>query len=170
MYRASPGGSAPSAVVYEEASVVVAPTVTLTPEGMRQLSDELAELMERRESLTTSVDGLVDREAGSNFHDDVTLIDRRIAEIQSILARATPLDDQDRIPGVVSLGSRVTVRWDGDGDETYTIVDPAEAAPRAGKISSESPVGRALVGRRVGSLISVQAAGGVARLEIVAVE
>lgn len=150
--------------------MVVAQTVSLTSEGMRQLSDEIAELMERRESLTTSVDGLMDREAGSNFHDDVTLIDRRIAEIQSILARATPLDDGDRVPGVVSLGSRVTVRWDGDGDETYTIVDAAEAAPRVGRISSESPVGRALIGRREGSLISVLAAGGVARLEIVTVE
>lgn len=149
--------------------MVVAPTVSLTSEGMRHLSDELVDMMERRESLTTSVDGLVDREAGSNFHDDVTLLDRRIAEIQSILARATMLDDEDRVPGVVGLGSQATVRWDGDGDETYTIVDAAEAAPRAGRISADSPVGRALIGRREGSLISVQAAGGVARLEIVAV-
>jgi transcription elongation factor GreA len=137
---------------------------------MRELYDELLTLSDRRESLTTSVDGQADREAGSNFHDDLSLLDRRIAEIQAVLARAVPLDEGDRVPGEVAVGSRVTVRWAGDGDETYTIVDPIEASPRTGRISFESPVGQAVMGRRAGMTVTVMAVGGTSELEIVAVD
>ncbi|MCC7025248.1 MAG: GreA/GreB family elongation factor, partial [Thermomicrobiales bacterium] len=75
-----------------------------------------------------------------------------------------------RVPGVVSLGSRVTVDWELDGEETYTIVDPAEIAPSEGRISDESPVGRALIGRRVGDRVAVETVGGPAWLTIQSVD
>ncbi len=93
-----------------------------------------------------------------------------IAEIESVLARAQPIDHANRVPGVVGLGSRVTVRWDEDGEDTYTIVEPAEVAVSAGRISYESPVGKALMDRRVGARVVVEAVAGMAWLEVLDVE
>jgi transcription elongation GreA/GreB family factor len=83
-----------------------------------------------------------------------------------VLARAQPIDDVARIPGVVGLGSRVTVRWEEDGEETYTIVEPDEVDSSAGRISYESPVGQALIDCRVGDRVAVETLVGPAWLEV----
>jgi transcription elongation GreA/GreB family factor len=140
----------------------------LTADGMQQLTSELAGFRERRatlaDALATSPDDL------GELQGELALVDRRITEIQSALARARPIDLFDRIPGVVGLGSRVTVRWEEDGDETYIIVDPAEVDSRAGRISFESPVGQALTDRRVGARLAVETLAGPAWLEVLAVD
>jgi transcription elongation factor GreA len=70
----------------------------------------------------------------------------------------------------VGLGSRVTV-LDSEGfEETYTIVGSAEARPSEGKISNESPVGSALLGKRIGDMISVQVPAGTLFLTVAAIE
>ncbi len=143
-------------------------TVMLTDDGVQQLTHDLLAFQERRTTLTEAVATSPD-DAGE-LHSELVLIDRRIAEIQSVLARAQPIDHVDRVPGVVSLGSRVTVRWDEYGDETYTIVDPAEVASSAGRISYESPVGQALVDRRAGARVVVETIAGTAWLEVLTVE
>ena len=143
-------------------------TVMLTDDGVQQLTHDLLAFQERRTTLTEAVATSPD-DAGE-LHSELVLIDRRIAEIQSVLARAQPIDHVDRVPGVVSLGSRVTVRWDEYGDETYTIVDPAEVASRAGRISYESPVGQALMDRRAGARVVVETLAGTAWLEVLTVE
>jgi transcription elongation factor GreA len=141
--------------------------VVLTVDGMQQLQDDLRVLCARRANLIEALSASVD---ASGLHSDLGLTERRIAEVQNVLARAMPLDPTERVPGVVGIGSRVTVRWEADGDETYTIVEPAEVAPHAGRISHESPVGRALFDRRVGERVSVATLAGPARLEVLAVE
>ncbi len=143
-------------------------TVMLTDDGVQQLTHDLLAFQERRTTLTEAVATSPD-DAGE-LHSELVLIDRRIAEIQSVLARAQPIDHVDRVPGVVSLGSRVTVRWDEYGDETYTIVDPAEVASSAGRISYESPVGQALMDRRAGARVVVETLAGTAWLEVLTVE
>jgi transcription elongation GreA/GreB family factor len=140
----------------------------LTDDGVQQLTHDLLAFQERRTTLTEAVATSPD-DAGE-LHSELVLIDRRIAEIQSVLARAQPIDHVDRVPGVVSLGSRVTVRWDEYGDETYTIVDPAEVASSAGRISYESPVGQALMDRRAGARVVVKTIAGTAWLEVLTVE
>ena len=139
----------------------------LTVDGMQQLANELATFQERRatlaEALATSPDDM-------GVQSELALTNRRIAEIRAVLARAQPIDHVDRVPGVVGLGSRVTVRWEEDGDETYTIVEPAEVAVSAGLISYESPVGQALMGRRVGDRVAVQTIAGPEWLEVLAIE
>ena len=143
-------------------------TLGLTTDGMQQLANELATLQERRlslvEALATSPDDI------GEIQGELLLLDRHIAEIQSVLARAQPLDDFNRVPGVVGVGSRVTVGWEEDGEETYTIVEPAEAAVSAGRISYESPVGQALMDRRVGARVAVKTVTGIAWLQVLAVE
>jgi transcription elongation factor GreA len=143
--------------------------VELTADGMQQLTGDLQALRERRENLIALLAESPD-DAGTDLQTDLALADRRIAELQDILARARPFDAAERVPGVVSLGSRVTVDWEMDGEESYTIVDPAEIAPSDGRISDESPVGRALIGRRVGDRVAVETLGGATWLTIKSVD
>jgi transcription elongation factor GreA len=70
---------------------------------------------------------------------------------------------------VVGVGARVQVHSD-DEDMMYTIVEPADANAGAGRVSSESPVGRALLGRVVGELVAVHAPGGRRRLRVMAID
>ena len=90
--------------------MVSASPVMLTGDGIEQLANELAGFRERRATLAgalaTSPDDL------GEIQGELFQADRRIAEIQGVLARAQPIDDVVRIPGVVGLGARVTVRWD----------------------------------------------------------
>jgi transcription elongation GreA/GreB family factor len=139
----------------------------LTADGMQQLTNELVAVRDRRVTLADALATSPD-DAGE-IQGELFLVDRRIAEIQSVLARAQPIDHDHRIPGVVGLGSRVTVRWEEDGEETYTIVEPAEVDSSAGRISYESPVGHALIDRRVGERVAVETLVGPAWLEVLTI-
>lgn len=143
--------------------------VALTADGMVQLQDDLHTLRERREALA---DVLAESplDAGGSVLTEIAMADRRITEIEDVLSRARPLDVLERVPGVVGIGSRVTVHWEGDGEETYIIVDPAESAPSEGRISDESPVGQALLNRRVGDRVAIATFSGESWLRIQAVE
>lgn len=143
--------------------------VVLTAEGLQQLHGDLLALRERRGNLAELL-AASPVDAGNGVLTEIALADRRIAEIQTLLSRAVLIDQAERIPGVVGIGSRVTVRWDAFGEETYTIVEPAEIAPEAGRISHESPVGQALVERRAGDRVAVETLGGPAWLEVVSVD
>lgn len=145
-----------------------APAV-LTADGMRQLHGDLLALRERRETLAETL-AASPEDAGTDLQTELILADRRIAELQSLLARALTLDGSEREPGVVGIGATVTVRWDLDGEETYTIVDPEEIAPNEGRISHESPVGQALFERRAGDRVAVETVAGAEWLEIIAVD
>lgn len=144
-------------------------SVALTADGLRRVRDDLLALRERRARLIAELAATPADDAGG-LQTELGLADRRVAELQALLARAVPLERAARAPGLVGIGSRVTVRWEGDGEETYTIVEPAEVSPRAGRISDASPVGRALVDRRVGERVAVETLGGLAWLEILAVD
>lgn len=79
------------------------------------------------------------------------------------------IEDGEREQGVVAVGASVKVS-DGDGEaETYAIVGPAEADPLRGMISNESPLGRALLGKRAGDEVEWSSPIGISRLKIVAV-
>jgi transcription elongation factor GreA len=70
---------------------------------------------------------------------------------------------------IVDLGNTVTIVEEGYEPETYTLVGPAEVNPREGKISYESPVGQALIGRRVGDTVRVRTPSGERTVEIVSI-
>ena len=95
----------------------------------------------------------------------------KIAELKVLIENAEIVDniDHDAPKDTVTLGSVVKV-LDEDFEETYEIVGSQEANPRMGRISDDSPVGRALHGHRAGDVVSVNAPAGVIELKIVAVE
>lgn len=143
-------------------------SVMLTVDGIEQLTNDLMAFQERRAILTEALTSSPNDASG--IQSELALADHRISEIRAVLARAQPIDHGHRVPGVVGLGSQVTVRWEEDGEETYTIVEPAEVAPSAGRISYESPVSHALMERRVGDRVAVETLVGLAWLEVLVVD
>jgi|SRR6185503_18885490 transcription elongation factor GreA len=94
-------------------------------------------------------------------------LEGRIREIKSILSRAQIIDEENGAGNEVRVGSKVTVRIDSeDEEETWTIVGSAEAKPREGKISNESPLGAAMLGKRKNQKVTVQTPSGQMKLTI----
>ena len=97
----------------------------------------------------------------------------KIAEIKDLLENAEIVDvsDEDMPKDAVTLGSKVTVLdIEEDFEEVYEIVGSQEANPKAGKISDDSPVGRALKGCKAGEIVTIDAPAGAIKLKIVSVE
>lgn len=147
----------------------------LTVEGKQELEAMLPvivaqkrEIMERLQSAKTYGDA-ADSGEYSEAKDELARLDRRISDIEHTLRHAKLVDMTER-DGTVRIGCRVTI-VDGEGpEETWTIVVPAEASTRNRKISDQSPLGAALLGKRVGDSIRVQAPDGGLAYTITAIE
>ena len=98
----------------------------------------------------------------------------RIAEVENILNHAVIIDESEdgaTPEGFIGLGCRVVVRdLEFDEEETYQIVGSQEADPMNGKISDDSPFGRAIVGKRVGDTIEVNAPTGLLKFQVISVD
>jgi transcription elongation factor GreA len=150
-----------------------ATNVMLTPDGWQRLHDELRTLRERRraaqgEAAPWQESAHPDDLAAQLHFGEIAYLDGRIADLHSLLGRATVIDRGVREVHSAGLGSKVTVRWPEGDEETYVLVSPVEVAPQRGLISVESPVGRALLGRRRGERVEVVTPNGPADLTIVA--
>jgi transcription elongation factor GreA len=151
----------------------------LTPEGRQKLEEELEYLRTvRRQQVADDLREAIDEgDLSENAGYEETkrqqaFVEGRIRDIEEILANSEELDlDDSERSDRISLGSRVTVSEDGyDEQETYQIVGRAEADPLAGRISNESPLGRALMGHCRGEQIQVSTPDGVNTFTILAVE
>ncbi|MBN1399797.1 MAG: transcription elongation factor GreA [Anaerolineae bacterium] len=147
----------------------------LTPEGRQKIEQELEYLRTvRRPEMARSLkdaieEGDLAENAGySESKREQAMLEGRIAELEEILANAEELEYAGSAD-VVALGTQVTVIETGFEPETYQIVGAAEADPARGRISNESPLGMALLGRRIGDRIQVKTPGGVAAFEITAI-
>jgi transcription elongation factor GreA len=111
---------------------------------------------------------VVDNAAYEDAKNEQARLEGRIMELEQLLATAKPIT---KLPSdVVSLGSIVHLRTPDDREYTYTIVGAFEAKPSAGLISNESPVGKALLGHKVGDLVIVSTPGGVKDYTILSIE
>lgn len=141
--------------------------VHLTPEGAENLRHELDELVNvRRPELAVRLREAVadgDLKENANYHDakeQQSMVEGRIQYLQDILRRATIVVN-DGPSDIIRIGSTVVIQETGsDDEETYTLVGAAEANPREGKLSERSPIGAALMGRKRGEKIKVNAPGG----------
>ncbi len=148
----------------------------LTREGRARLEAELEilETTERRQvaDRIAAAKELGDISESGEYEDaknSQALLEGRIRDIKNILSRAQIIED-DKHDGKneVRVGSSVTVRIDDeDEDETWTIVGSTEANPRAGKVSNESPIGAALLGKKPRQKVTVQTPSGVMKLTII---
>jgi transcription elongation factor GreA len=150
----------------------------LTRDGRTKLEAELEELTTSgRKQVAERINAakeLGDISESGEYEDaknQQAHLEGRIREIKSILSRAQIIDEENGQAGEVRVGSKVTVRFDGeDDDETWTIVGSAEADPRGGRISNESPIGSAILGKRVRQKTTVQTPSGLLKLTIVKIQ
>lgn len=148
----------------------------LTPEGKEKLEQELKHLLsEKRAEIASRLRAAIEQGDLSENADyikakeDQGFVEGRIQELETMLANVE-LIDKKKSNGVVVIGSKITVQEGKFDPETYTMVGAAEANPREGKISNESPIGLALLGKKKGDKVEVAAPSGSIQFEILAVK
>jgi len=148
--------------------------VQITSDGFARLKKELQELIDvKRPEVIAQVaearsHGDLRENAGYEAARlDQAMIEKRISELETMLRNAEiiEVDEDGAAEGEIRIGSKVIVDFEGD-EETYMIVGPIEAQPALGKISTESPIGAALIGKRAGDRAEFSTPGGTARLVI----
>jgi transcription elongation factor GreA len=153
------------------------PKTFLTKEGFQKLADELEHLRttkrkEVAERLHEAMEGgeLIENAEYEDAKNEQAFVEGRIQELEIILASAHLIEEVDKNPTTVEVGDTVIVKEGENKPEEYTIVGAAEANPRKGRISNESPLGRALLNRGVGDDVTVEAPGGMFKVRIVKIK
>lgn len=153
------------------------PATYLTREGYDKLQEELEYLrtVKRREvaaRLHEAMEGgeLIEDAEYEAAKNEQAFVEGRIHELETILANARVIDPSLSRSEIVQVGAKVTIQEGSNEPETYTIVGPAEANPRLGRISNESPLGRALIDHRVGDEVRVDAPDGPFTVKVLKVE
>lgn len=152
------------------AAALSAGQIPITAEAFRRLEAEVARLtVSLSESQSTAWEDSVSGDADAPTvipNGELHLLTRRLEKLRTMVASAWVVEPAGR----VVVGTRVTLE-DGDGDlEQYLLVAPGEADPRAGRISTDSPLGAALLGRRAGESVEYAAPVGGVRRVVVRVE
>jgi transcription elongation factor GreA len=149
----------------------VSKPVPLTPEGLAKLERELDYLRTvRRQEVADRIHQAKELASTQNNaeYDDAkneqAFVEGRILTLEKMIQNAVIIEE--RHSSRVELGSKVSVVNADGKEEHYTIVGSAEASPKDGRISNESPVGRALLGKSVGEEVQVQVPAGVLRLTV----
>ncbi|MFN8388545.1 MAG: transcription elongation factor GreA [Anaerolineales bacterium] len=149
----------------------------LTKEGYQKLQDELdylrtAKRQEVANRLHEAMEGgeLIENAEYEAAKNEQAFVEGRIQELDLLLATAKIIEDNGKKKGdVVHLGSKVTIKEGNFEAETFAIVGAAEANPREGKISNESPIGKAILNRKVGETVKVETPGGTYNVKILKV-
>jgi transcription elongation factor GreA len=147
----------------------------LTPEGEIKLRAELAELTgPKREELAQRLRSAIqmgDLSENADYHkakEDQAFLEGRIQELEAILRMATIVEKKQS--DVVEVGARVTIQEEDFDPETFYLVGATEADPRNGKISNESPFGKALLEHKVGDVVEAETPSGKVKLKILKIE
>ena len=153
------------------------PTTFLTQEGYHKLQEELENLrtVKRQEiakRLHEAMEGgeLIENAEYEAAKNEQAFVEGRIKELEVLLATARVIDESKINDDTVQVGSTVTIEEEGGKPESYTIVGAAEANPAAGKISNESPLGKALLNQKPGDVVQVEAPAGAFTVKIVKVK
>ena len=149
----------------------------LTAEGRVKLQEELEDLqtVRRREvaeqlKKAAEVGGTVDNAEYDEAKRDQDAAERRIKNLETLLQNAVIIPDRAGPSETVQLGSKVEVMDSNGSRSSYIIVGSAEADPLNGKISNESPVGRAVLGKRVGAKAEARAPAGTVKLTVMSIQ
>lgn len=155
------------------------PPTFLTPQGFTRLNEELEHLrtvkrhevaQRLREAMEDGGDMGVDSDAEYEAaKNEQAFVEGRIQELEMLLANARMIDDTGTREKV-EVGATVIIQEDANDPEEYVIVGRAEANPREGRISNESPLGRALMDHRAGDLVRIDAPGGSFTVRVLKVE
>lgn len=145
-----------------------------TQEGLKELTDELSYLKntKRKENLEAiavarSFGDLSENAEYDAARNEQAQIEARIKELEELIGNAVVVDEDTIDAGVVSMGSFVKVKIKETGAEKeYSIVAPNQVSPMNGMISDQSPVGKALIGARAGSVVTFETPNGTMHMEV----
>lgn len=152
-------------------------SLQITQEGMTRLKEELRVLREERlkelsERIQRASDegDISDNSEFEELKEEYYYVEERIREVEGVLKRAVILEEGS-LDGTINLGSRITVRAEDDTeDETWLLVNEEESSAIDGRISDESPVGLALLGKKAGDSVTITTAAGEFTYKIVDVK
>jgi transcription elongation factor GreA len=151
--------------------------VPMTKEGIERLEKELEHLRSvRRPEVAERIHQAKELASAQNnaeyeeAKNEQAFVEGRIMTLEHMLQNVSVIDEEAaHHASRIQLGARVSVRSEDGKTSEYTIVGPAEARPTEGLISNESPVGRALLGKRVGDQVQIQVPRGVLKLTVVSI-
>jgi transcription elongation factor GreA len=151
-------------------------SIYVTRDGLKKLEDELEYLrtVKRAEVAQRLHDAMGEGDIDENAeYDDAkneqSFVEGRILTLETMVKNAVIIQEGKHRDQIV-LGSTVTIAEEGGEPETYHLVGSAEADPRQGRISNQSPLGRALLGKRVGDTVTVSAPAGMLSFQIIAIQ
>lgn len=150
----------------------------LTEEGLEKLKEELEYLkVTKRKEITEKIKearGFGDLSENSEYDaakDAQAAMEQRVTEIENIIKNAKIVSADELPSDVVGIMSRVRVLdCDLDEEDEYTIVGSTESDPLSGKISDESPIGKGLIGKKVGETADIETPGGMIQLKILDIQ
>jgi transcription elongation factor GreA len=149
----------------------------LTAEGAEKLKVELEQLKgPRRVDLAKRLRAAIqqgDLSENADYQsakEEQGFLEGRIQELEYLLSNAKIIEEHNGKRDVAEVGAHVTVQEDGEAPETYMLVGAKEADPRNGRISNESPIGKAVIGHKAGEKVEVETPSGILLLKIVKVE
>ncbi len=149
----------------------------LTAEGAERLRNELEylkgpgrEQLAQRLRAAIQLGDLSENADYISAKEDQGFLEGRIQELTQILNNVQIIEEKKTSRGVVDIGSHVTIQEDDFDPEKYYIVGPKEADPANARISHESPIGRALIGHRVGETVAAETPNGTIRFKIIKIE
>lgn len=149
----------------------------MTYDGVKKLEDELEYLRTvKRREITEKIKSALsfgDLSENSEYDDaknDQAFTEGRIVQLENMLKNVTIVDESEIPLDVVSVGATVKIKdFDFDEEVQYTIVGSAEADPINNKISNESPVGKSLLGKKIGDIVEVQIPDGLSKYKILSI-
>jgi len=152
--------------------------IFLTRDGIEKLKQELEELkgttrteIAKRLRSAIQMGDLSENADYITAKEEQSFVEGRILELEEILKRAKMIEQIEKEPGTIQIGSEVIVREEGyDEDELYAIVGSKEADPDKGKISYESPIGKSLLNHRVGDIVRVKTPEGFINFKVIKVQ
>ncbi len=150
----------------------------ITEEGLEKLKEELEYLkVTKRKEITEKIKearGFGDLSENSEYDaakDAQAAMEQRVTEIENIIKNAKIVSADELPSDVVGIMSRVRVfDCDLDEEDEYTIVGSTESDPLSGKISDESPIGKGLIGKKVGEIADIETPGGMIQLKILDIQ
>ena len=150
-------------------------TSFLTREGFEKLQEELDQLRTtKREEIAIrlheAIEGgeLLDNAELEAAKNEQAFVEGRIKELEVLLATARVVDDKVAKVETIQVGSKVTIQVEGRKEKNeYTVVGAAEADPVNGKISNESPIGKALLNKKEGDKVQVETPAGLMNIKVI---
>ena len=148
----------------------------LTKEGFQKLQEELDYLRTTKRMavaarLHEAMEGgeLIENAEYEAAKNEQAFVEGRIQELELLLATAKIIEEngKGKKSDIIQVGSKVTIKEGNFETETFTIVGAAEANPREGKISNESPIGKSILGHKMGETVKVETPGGTYNVKII---